>query len=247
MDSILLFFALKYCGNWDKIYEALEKKEKVSVENINKINDDIQKGKYKFISILDKDYPDYFKNAYKPPFILFYEGNIEILKSNPILITGDNQDFSLLKDEIKKAIKNIGQKYSFVTGLYKGVDQFIYENKNENDKFIFIAANGLDNPYSSINKNDLDITKTLLLSEYPNKTHISKNSLRARNRLLAAAASKLVIASASDDSGVMNIVTNILNLGKDIYCMKPINTNVMKGNKMLLDQGAEEFNIDTIM
>ena len=35
MEKILVYFAIKYNGDWDKIYRAINQKEKVDIESLN--------------------------------------------------------------------------------------------------------------------------------------------------------------------------------------------------------------------
>ena len=70
MNLILVYFAKKYNGNWDEIYQAIAKKEKVEMSELTKLEDDMD---CKYITIIDEDYPNHFKSKYKPPFVLFYK------------------------------------------------------------------------------------------------------------------------------------------------------------------------------
>ncbi|WP_342264496.1 hypothetical protein [Spiroplasma endosymbiont of Clivina fossor] len=37
MEKVLLYFVIKYNGNWDKVYEALDQKEKIPLERIGTV------------------------------------------------------------------------------------------------------------------------------------------------------------------------------------------------------------------
>lgn len=66
--EILIGLCLEHNGNWEKIYkDVLDKKssETTTTDNV--------------ITLLDKEYPENLKQGYKPPFALFYEGNIKLL------------------------------------------------------------------------------------------------------------------------------------------------------------------------
>jgi DNA processing protein len=76
MDQVLLYFNLKYKGNWDKIYDALEHKERIEASDLEDIEKRIN---CKYITILDKRYPNNLRMSYRPPFVLFYEGDINLL------------------------------------------------------------------------------------------------------------------------------------------------------------------------
>lgn len=78
MNNVLLFFSLKYKGNWKKIYRALKCKEKVSHKDLFEIQNQIEKD-YKFVTIINSIYPQHLKNVYKPPFVFYSYGNFNLL------------------------------------------------------------------------------------------------------------------------------------------------------------------------
>ena len=65
MNDILAYFAIKYNGDWDEIYSAINRKEKVDLEEkfilLSKCG--------KYITLLDNEYPSKLKGIYKPPFV----------------------------------------------------------------------------------------------------------------------------------------------------------------------------------
>ena len=79
----LLYLALKYKGEWNPIYEDVsnhvEIDEKEALKEISKVNSS-------YITILDEEYPESLRDAYKPPFVLFYYGDISLLsdKNNKV-------------------------------------------------------------------------------------------------------------------------------------------------------------------
>jgi DNA processing protein len=116
MDKVLLYFALKYQGNWDKIYEALDKKEKIKAEDLATIENKIN---CKYLTIINPLYPNKLKNSYKPPFILFYQGDINLL-INYFKIVGLVQettisDYSL--QQTKKILKELNKENKTILTL----------------------------------------------------------------------------------------------------------------------------------
>lgn len=77
-DKILLYFALKYDGDFNKIYKAISEHEPI---NFNDYNRTISKLKHKYITMLDSRYPDYLKDKANPPIVLFYHGNIKLFEN----------------------------------------------------------------------------------------------------------------------------------------------------------------------
>lgn len=78
--DILIALYLKYDGDWDKIYSAIKDKK---TENLNTKKIKQLRVKYEtnfnFITLLDEEYPEQLKHGYKPPFVIMYYGNINLL------------------------------------------------------------------------------------------------------------------------------------------------------------------------
>jgi len=70
--DIIVYLAVKYNGDWNKIYEAIKNKEIVDEPTVVSTVAKAYK-KYKIIAIIDGDYPDSMKKIYKPPFVLFMD------------------------------------------------------------------------------------------------------------------------------------------------------------------------------
>ena len=71
MRKVLLYFALKYQGDYKKILNAIAEKEQISQEELETVESKI---KCNYITLLDDDYPVVLKNTGTPPFVLFYYG-----------------------------------------------------------------------------------------------------------------------------------------------------------------------------
>lgn len=82
-------------GDWDKTISDINEKNGKSEEYIQKCLELHQD----FISIIDPEYPNYLKNSYKTPFVLFYEGRKELIESNKMLAVFNDKTASLYADE----------------------------------------------------------------------------------------------------------------------------------------------------
>ena len=63
MEKILVYFAIKYDGDWDKIYKAINMKERVNSDDVDKT---LSEHNEKYITLLSESYPSGLKNIYKP-------------------------------------------------------------------------------------------------------------------------------------------------------------------------------------
>jgi len=72
----LLALALKHGNDWNRMYEDIQSHkdiEDVFIEEAKNFTGN-------FITFLDKEYPSRLKNKYKPPLVLYYDGDISLLK-----------------------------------------------------------------------------------------------------------------------------------------------------------------------
>ncbi len=83
MSDLVLYFSIKYEGNFNKIYKALLNKEKFDKEAIIKMKEQLD---CQYITIFDVEYPDELKEINCPPFVLFYKGNINLLKEKKLCL-----------------------------------------------------------------------------------------------------------------------------------------------------------------
>ena len=168
MEEIILYFALKYAGDFDKIYQALERKEKI---------DDDLKGhlfkelKSKYTTIISDDYPAALKEINCPPFVLFYYGDLNLVNTKCIGVIGMRQpsDYGI---EVTKTIvsKLVLENYTIVSGMALGIDAMAHQSAmNVLGKTIAVLGSGIDNCYPLKNKTIYEIMKVnqLVISEYP--------------------------------------------------------------------------------
>ena len=76
--NILAYFAVKYLGDWHKIYKAICEREEIDDAEFDKIISSIH---CNYTTLLDFDYPQQLRNISQPPFVLFYYGDISLLNN----------------------------------------------------------------------------------------------------------------------------------------------------------------------
>lgn len=235
MNLILMYFALKYKGDFIGIYNALKNKEIVNPHEIDELERKIEIGELNAITILDDEYPDLLKIIANPPFVLFYKGNIALIGRNALCLVGDEIS-EIVLNYVKQAVEQTSKNNILITNYFKGLEENIVDYYlSNNKKIIFVSANGLEKPYFA---NEVEINDNLLIiSEYPNGVNINKKRLKERNRLTAALSDALIIFSSKRESGIINLVTNFLEQGKEIYCY-PGAQNENDGNNILIKDGA---------
>lgn len=241
MNEILLYFAIKYEGDWDQIYSAINRKEKV---NTDELKDIIKKETNKFITLIDKEYPSRLKNIYKPPFVLFYRGDLSLINTTKktIGVVGSRKADSYGKKITENLVKElVNNDYVIVSGLAKGIDSVAHKTCLENKgKTIAVIGNGLNQVYPIENEKLQEQIATfgLIISEYPSNINACKDHFPRRNRIVAGLSDAILVTQASNKSGAMITVSRALELGKDVFCV-PDTINKESGCNRLIKEGAK--------
>lgn len=158
--NLLLCLSLKFNGDTRKIYKFLEEKKPISDEEIENTIKDF---KGNFITFIDEEYPEVFKSAINPPAVLFYEGNLDLLKDNE-----NNNGLKLATFSRNDSSVNYKKETIQILSCLKEDDTLVlvddvYEDTFEN----FEESFDKDRFYTKANL--IKITRTLNLKETSSK------------------------------------------------------------------------------
>lgn len=231
MRKQILYYAIKYDGNYDKIHKAIERNE--SIQETTYTGD--------YVTILDLEYPDKLLELNKPPYILFYKGDITLLKQSAIGIVGSRDAKSYAISMTKKFVSTL-QNNIIVSGMAKGIDTVAHQSALLfKHRTIAVLGSGINYIYPYENKNLYHYLAKheLVISEYPNNVKPKPYYFPFRNRIIAALSDELYVMQASLRSGTLLTVNDALELNRDIYVLPyRINDKEGKGCNMLIQQGA---------
>lgn len=217
----LLYYAIKYKGEYTKIKQAIEKNEPYEKINYSK----------NYVTIEDKHYPFQLKQLENPPFVLFYKGDLSLLNQKLICVIGARE----CSEEGKKLVQRLCQyPFVFISGLAKGIDGCVHECAK---KSIGVIGCGIDVVYPK--ENNLQYAKTdLIISEYPDNTLPLSHHFPMRNRIMIALCTAVIVVEGKIQSGTMNSVLQALNLGKEIYTFPKSYFSEYTLNNLLIKEGA---------
>ena len=76
LEETLVAFAEKYQGDFKEIFKAVAYKERLTDNEIDKLNDNVDE---KYVTVMSEDYPEVLKGIDCPPIVMFYEGNMDLV------------------------------------------------------------------------------------------------------------------------------------------------------------------------
>lgn len=233
-QKILLALVIKNKGDWNKVYHALQAKE---YDDLGEefVEETFNKYEGKFITILDKEYPNNLKQTFKPPFVLFYEGNINTLTdSNVKFAIGDNRS---VKDSDLQIANSMLSNLPQDTTLILGGEGRLSKSSSNNPKIIVLGYN--PTAYDKTLKEEIIKNGGVIISENPTEEK-SMEMFATRNRIMSSLCNKtLILTPIARTSGINMLISTTLTQGKDVFVIPQTpNEEDNSVNNELIYQGA---------
>ena len=235
---LLIHFAVKYQGDYDKITVALRTCEDVPFEEAFATFKSL---KCKCLTMLDYDYPLKLKQVFKPPYVLFYYGDISLLDKRIIATVGSRDYNEVGKESTELVLKEIIPGNVMISGMARGIDTIAHicaiRNKG---RTIAVLGSGIDYVYPPENKYLYNIIKKnhLVISEYPGDTLPQPSQFPARNRIVVALSDCVFVSQINSfRSGTMISYNMAAEMNKPVLVAPhPFSSPTI--NNRLIDEGA---------
>lgn len=195
----ILWYAIQYDGDWNKIGNAIKAHENYSIIAYP----------YPYLTIVDEMYPEAFKHLRYPPWIIFYQGNVCLLKEKGVGIVGARNCSVQALQNTDTIVQRLQSRYVIVSGLAKGIDARAHLNAS---KTIGVLGCGINVIYPKEN------------------TFLFERMKKSGN---------LVVIEATYKSGTMITVNECLELSVPIYCVPTaFQDEKYQGCNYLISNGA---------
>ena len=231
----LIYYSLKYNGDYQKVKRAIIDREDMTDEEFPPIKSGV-------VTFDDEDYPDYLKRINDPPLVLYYYGDISLLKNidKHVGVIGSRNFSEYGKEATENIVSGIAKDTVIVSGLAYGIDAIAHACAiNNKGKTIAVLGSGIDVCYPPENQELYEKIKKnhLVISEYPGLTQPSPDKFPFRNRIIAQLSKCVLITEAYARSGTSITANFALMLGRTVCCVPyPVGKNSFC-NKFI-NQGA---------
>lgn len=205
----------------------------------------LEKHQISYLTLLDGRYPKSLRQLADPPYILFFQGNLDLIDEFSIGIIGSRKPTSygiFCADLFAK--KLCEYKVTTLSGMANGIDGISQKTTvNCNGKTIAVLGSSHFDIYPKTNltlSRDIVQNKGLILSEYSPFQPTLPHQFIARNRIIAALCQGLLVIEANFKSGTMTTVDFALELGKTVFAVPGNITSVnSNGTNLLIKNGAK--------
>lgn len=198
----------------------------------------------KVLTILNSQYPEQLRESYRPPIVLFYQGDITLLERPLLGVVGARQSTHYAYEALKHLLPPVvKQKMALVSGLAKGVDGLAQRLTLEfSGKTVAVIGNGLDISYPNENKAlQSQIGRSgLILSEYALGSPPLRYHFPMRNRIIAGLIKVLLVVEARHHSGSLITANLALQENREVLALPGrINDPLSQGCNELIAAGAK--------
>lgn len=239
--ELLARYAYAASGDWSATARFIREKPDVSGIDVNE----------PYITIYDTEYPSALRELRFPPWVLFYQGDISLMKMNAATVVGSRNMGRYGAIATEAVVEHLADRFVIVSGLAKGVDACAHAKAiSMHARTIGVIGSGLKTHYPAVNERLYRRMSydQLILSEYPWETGIRREHFPWRNRILAALGQVITVTQAAMRSGTMLTVNEAISLSREVYCIPyPMSDESGSGCNLLIQQGANIlYNLDLL-
>ena len=192
--------------------------------------------------IFDSDYPERLLSISKPPFELYYRGNIDIINQyRNIAVIGSRHVSGQGMEAAFRIGYELGRReINVVNGLALGCDTYALRGAlAAGGTCVAVMPCGLGQivPHSNTALADQLLSDgSCLLSEYPVHTPIRRYQYVARDRLQSGISDGVIVVEAECDSGTMHTVRYAISQGRRLACIDSQLMRYSSGNRWIEKQ-----------
>lgn len=239
MKDIVFYFACKYFGDWERIFDALEEQKDVDFEELEILKEE-HKGKY--VTVYDPRYPVELRHTDKPPFVLWYKGDLDLLsRRNKYWVFGSYYDIET-NEYLKNELPNFAKfDLTPISGYSSEFERQMINNNPPKD-MIIVKDSGIN---SSINMTAIEeqtlIVNNVIVSEYPYDVIPSLHTWMRSNVVKTGMSKRVFVVNTNNESLTYKVISTVVDETKDIYCYAGNKMKKSK-NRKLISMGAYAIN-----
>lgn len=205
---------------------------------------EISKNNIKWVTIFDENYPRLLTEIYDPPIVLYYKGDLECAKDNPIAVVGTRKITGYGRIATEKFTKGLVLAgATIISGLARGVDSEAHlTTVSENGKTIAVLGGGLNNIFPPENRKLAEKIAEgygAVISEFPPDYASLPGNFPARNRIISGLSLAVLVVEAAEDSGSLITARFALEQGREVFAVPgPVTSDLSRGPVDLIREGA---------
>lgn len=196
------------------------------------------------LTILDPDYPVGLRESYSPPLVLYYRGDLQLLRAPSLAVVGARDASDYGRVALGRVLPGVvNQQVAIVSGLARGIDTLSHQLALARDGMpIAVIGNGLDQTYPPENRDlqEMVARRGLLLTEYPLGSRPLPHHFPTRNRIIAGLCQTCLVVEGRQKSGSLITASIAMQENRNVCAIPgPITSDLAVGPNELIAAGAK--------
>lgn len=195
------------------------------------------------VTIDDEAYPEYLREIFDPPLVLYCAGDIRLLKEPAVAIVGARKPTPYGRAVSEKLAHDLAVRgLAIVSGMARGIDTAAHWGALKGGKTIAVMGSGLERIYPRENKRVFEEIerKGVVISEFPPDSPPLGFHFPLRNRIISGLALALVVVEATRKSGSLISARLALEQNREVMAVPgAITSDLSRGTNWLLKTGAK--------
>lgn len=206
------------------------------------------------ITYFDDEYPEFLRNIYLPPLILFVKGKFSEADSNSLAIVGTRNPTQYGKTEAEKFTSDlVNNNIVIISGLARGIDSIAHSTTlKQSGRTIAVIGSGLDVIYPPENKKIFEEIPEngMIISEFDFGTKPDAPNFPKRNRIISGLSLGTLVIESDINGGAMQTANYAFDQNREVFAI-PGNLNIKQseGTNWLIQSGKAKLvkNADDIL
>lgn len=203
----------------------------------------LRRKKYTILTLEDRRYPDYLKEIFDPPCVLYCAGKVELLNEPAVSIVGARKPTPYGRAVAERLSRDLASRgLVVVSGMARGIDSIAHWGALQRGKTVAVLGSGLDRIYPRENTKLFEkiMNNGTVISEYPLASPPLGYHFPLRNRIISGLSLALVVVEAAAKSGSLISARLALEQNRDVMAVPGNLTSEMsRGTNGLIKGGAK--------
>ena len=232
---------LKACGLDEEKAEILTSAATLAAaeQEIEKV----EQKKYTIVTLEDESYPDFLREIFDPPCVLYCAGDVGALNEASISIVGARKPTPYGRAVVEKLARDLASRgIVIVSGMARGIDSLAHWGALHKGRTAAVLGSGLDCVYPKENEKLCAriMEKGVVVTEYPLTSPPLGRHFPLRNRIISGLSLALVVIEAAAKSGSLISARLALEQNRDVMAVPGnVTSEMSRGTNWLIKRGAK--------
>ena len=203
----------------------------------------LDKKGYYILTKEDKRYPEYLREIFDPPLVLYCAGKAEVLNGSAVSVVGARKPSPYGRAVAEKLASDLSSKgLVIVSGLARGIDSIAHWGALKGGKTIAVLGSGLGKIYPRENRHLFEkiVDNGMVLSEFPLDSPPLGYHFPLRNRIISGLSLATVVVEATRKSGSLITARLALEQNREVMAVPgSITSDLSLGTNWLIKNGAK--------